>query len=751
MDIYWLLEYIKVFSGYIFLMFVWPTVVFRNHLRRKSKIYHFSFCVTVQIIIVNSVVLLTGLFHILNAKMVSVFFYGTFLIAVYRICKGVSFLGLKSEGKSRQIRVLQYFKMRCLRYGNDFWGGIRPRFGEYAILFVIIVYGMAYFSYGLFQVHSYGHVDMLTHHAWVNSLMKGIIFPEGIYPEAMHCFIYTLNALFGIQIYSIMLFLQCIHVIVFLVAGYCMLREVFHWRYTPILVLSLYLVMNFDFTYSMSRLQHTLPMEFGLHTQFLCALYLVRYLKYSGVGMFKGKILKGFWDENIFLFATALCASISVHYYTTIMAFVLCFSFAIFSIRKIICPRYLVPLATSVLCGCIVATLPMIGASISGIPFEGSISWGLNLINSNHEKPKEEIKESEGEYEEAFRGYMDPTDEDLAVIEKLPDCGQKVVKGIIRAERFVREIYKEGYQGMYWNERGERIFWLTVAIIAFCLIGRKCRSRYVREILIGYYPIILISILSVLIFAAYDEPGLGLMVLIPNQRFASAGHMVTLAVMMIPVDIMISVALQFVTDKLLCRVSLLSVLGIYVFANLLGIYHEYLSCVLARYNAAVFVTNSIIEEFPEGSYTVVSPIEEACQVEMYGKHEEIFTFIENIAAKSYSISTDYAFIYIEKKPIYRQAYVPNGPRWLGRDRDSQIKATEISQKAAEEGLSEYTIDTWWQFIDARTILESKTYEWCQNFLQKHPSAMHVYYEDENFVCYYFKQNTDTPYNLSMEY
>ena len=80
---------------------------------------------------------------------------------------------------------------------------------------------------------------------------------------------------------------------------------------------------------------------------------------------------------------------------------------------------------------------------------------------------------------------------------------------------------------------------------------------------------------------------------------------------------------------------------------------------------------------------------------MYGKHEEIFTFIENIAAKSYSISTDYAFIYIEKKPIYRQAYVPNGPRWLGRDRDSQIKATEISQKAAEEGLSEYTIDTWW--------------------------------------------------------
>lgn len=68
MDIYWVFEYIKVFCGYIFLMFLWPTVVFDKYLKNRTKIYHFSFCITVQTILINSVVLMLGLFHILNNK-----------------------------------------------------------------------------------------------------------------------------------------------------------------------------------------------------------------------------------------------------------------------------------------------------------------------------------------------------------------------------------------------------------------------------------------------------------------------------------------------------------------------------------------------------------------------------------------------------------------------------------------------------------------------------------------------------------
>ena len=50
----------------------------------------------------------------------------------------------------------------------------------------------------------------------------------------------------------------------------------------------------------------------------------------------------------------------------------------------------------------------------------------------------------------------------------------------------------------------------------------------------------------------------------------------------------------------------------------------------------------------------------------------------------------------------------------------------------------------------RTILESKAYLWCQNFSKRYPFEVNVYYEDEDFVCYYFKQNPFALYNLAIE-
>ncbi len=84
MDIYWILEYMKILAGYIFVMFIWPSVVFGEYLKGKSKRDYFSFCVTVQIVIINTVVLMLGLLGILNTGLVAVIFYGIFLAAVLK-------------------------------------------------------------------------------------------------------------------------------------------------------------------------------------------------------------------------------------------------------------------------------------------------------------------------------------------------------------------------------------------------------------------------------------------------------------------------------------------------------------------------------------------------------------------------------------------------------------------------------------------------------------------------------------------
>lgn len=745
MDAYWMLEYVQVFGGYIFIMFIWPTVVFWKHLRKKSKIYHFNFCITVQIVLINIVVLMMGLFRILNRKTIICLFVGVFLLSVWQRMKTVWFSAQASASTDGNVRMLlQYVRKKTSENLQELKKDICANILEYGLLFGVVIFGMLYFSYGAFQVQCYGQTDIMIHHQWVNRLVEGKIFPDGIYPEAMHCFIYCMYALFGTQIYSIMAFLQCIHIMVFFLSAYGLFREIFCWRYSPVFVLALYLTINmtvFPCEDSMYRLQATLPVEYGLYTQFLCALYLIRYLKYSGHMRWKESFSKCCWDENLFLFMMSLSASVAIHYSTTIMAFIVCVSFAVFNIKKVFRFRYFIPLTVSIVCGCVVAAMPMAGALAGGTSFGAFVDRGINSINSTNVEQKQVHKD------EIVKNPLEPTDKDLDIITQLPESVQKIVKSVIKTEYFLKAIIKRGYQGMYGEERGRRIFAVTAAVIMICFIGKLSSCRNLKQICSGYPPFILTTVLAMIIYMAYESPDLGFPVLIPNNRYCSSAHMVVLAVMMMPADIIFSMAASFCKDFILQTASVVFTAGIYVFINWYGIFHGYLYYSLTRYDLAVKVTNSIIEEFPQDSYTVISPHEEACQVELYGEHEEIASFIENCDGEFYSIPTEYVFIYVEKKPIeYQQLYYFSGPFWLAKSGNSQILSSIISKEDAQGDLSGLAPES--RYKEGRTILESKAYEWCLQFKERYPSVLNVYYEDDDFACCYFKQNTDIPYNLA---
>lgn len=115
------------------------------------------------------------------------------------------------------------------------------------------------------------------------------------------------------------------------------------------------------------------------------------------------------------------------------------------------------------------------------------------------------------------------------------------------------------------------------------------------------------------------------------------------------------------------------------------------------------------------------------------------------------LHTKYVFIYVEKKPlVYHQTYFFSGPAWLGISGNSRIKATEISEDAAKEDLTEHMDYMWGPYDEGRTIMESKVYEWCQNFSKAYPSTMNIYYEDEDFICYYFEQKDHNLFNLAQK-
>ena len=764
-SLYWTFEYGSVLSGYLFLMFLWPMVVFGRHLKGKSATYRFGFCVTVQPVLVNAVVLGLGLFHVLNRRLVAWLFWGVFLVFI--LIKAVRFIRKSDRFIWRVIReklrgqtdTILLAKRKAKERIWDFSVSAWSRLLEYVVLGLVILSGVLYFSYGSSRLHGYGSGDLYVHHSWIYGLIEGKAFSDGVYPEAMHCFAYCLNALFGIQVYSIMLFLQCVHVAVFLLSVYCLLKEVFHWKHTPVLALTLYLtldVIGANMVYGIARLQWTLPLEFGLYTPFLCALFLVRYLKNGRftvhVTAWKGKELKYCMDSNLFLFMMSVAASIAIHYYAAILAFLLSISFTVFMWKKVFSRERFVPLCCAALCGAVAAAAPMTGALASGIPFNYSLIRDVNSMDG-------ELTREDFQKEEAIRNErtgQEKKAEQESTRNKVHPLWEKV-----------RGIYDYGYARLYGEGRACGILASTGIAVCLEVIYRR-RNKSSGKENAGYAPLILASFLFIVIYAM---PYVGLPELISGSRSCSTGNMLALAVVCIPFDAFFVRLVGSRRDIVQQGTLALSTVGIYLAIVLTGNYRGLLFYAFMRYDAAVTVTNSIIEAFPKYSFLIVSPTDELYPVIEYGWHEELTTFLRNCEKEEYTVAPEYVFIYVEKKPfLYAQPYFFDGPFWLGQEKkyfeeyikDTEYRkidpgyqgefiASEISAEEAQKSI-ENMESPWevYQELESRTVLESKAYEWCQQFMLLHPGDMKVYYEDEDFICYYLIQDINAPYQLGVK-
>ena len=682
---YWAAEYIKVLAGYIFLMFIWPLFMLRKYLRGRSTVFCFSFCITFQPVLVNTAVLLLGLVHLLNPWVFRGLFYIPFLLEVWKwlgwgkkegrklkhLLNGTYGIKLFCHnglcGAGRRIRG--FFRMVRARLHTHWW--------EYGLLSVVIIYGMIYFSWGAFQDYSYGFGDMYTHHSWIYGLIQGQIFSAGVYPEGVHCFIYGLHVLFGIRVYSCILFLQPVHVAVFLLSVYILLKEVFHWKYTPIFTLAAFLTIDvvcIDAVYSMSRLQWMLPQEFGLYTPFLCAAFLIRYLGSEKKMAFRGKLTKGYWDENLLVFALSLSASLAIHFYPTIMAFFLCLAFVPLHVRKIFSGKRFVPLVTAAVAGIVVAVLPMGGALASGIEFQGSIGWAMSVIDGTEGQPQEtpeptaapeEVEAPSGEgaaagsLEQGGQQEGAPGQKEEAAPQKPKEpLADRVKRILVRVgsalQRKALAMYRAGYVTLYRQERAAWIIGATALAFAIWLLMRFIltlagflykRKKIRRDSFDGYFSI---TLASMIFMGMYCANSIGLPSLIAGSRLCTTIQMLILAMMMVPFDLIFTLLHLMICEGVLKVVSAFVTAGIYVGTILTGNFHGFLYYELTRFNGAVLCTDSIISTLPPYSYTIVSPVDELYQMIQYGWHEELLNFVNESQTEEYRIPAEHLFLFVCK-------------------------------------------------------------------------------------------------------
>lgn len=737
-NIYPYVETLKVFAAYMALLCIWPCIIFRYRMKGRGLTYRFLFCSTMQIVLLNGVVLGLGIFHILNVWIVRLLFWGAPVVSAGIPMIKHSRRAFSGELKSwlavkHQWKLFFYLRWENLmKTAKKLWRDYKGLLPEYAFLSVILLFGIAFFSNGAFQDYSYGCYDQYTHHTWVLRLMQGEVFPSGIYPEAMHCFIYGMHCLFGVSLYSCMLFLPGIHILTFLLAAYCLLKEIFQSHYTPLFVLAAWLTFDgigAKVLESMTRLTWALPQEFGMYQVFLCPLFLIRYFRE------KKKVKQWFENENLVLLMLGVGAAVSLHFYTLILAFFSCVAVILIYLKELWPIKKMRPLLLSVLCGLEAGIFPMLIAYAMGRKFEGSLQWGFHTI--------------QGASKESSRIQVNQTI-------------FRVFNG-----NFFKDIYEKGYVSLFGSGYAWKIVLLSIFMIAICGMyslflhnGKKHGQVPLlpAEIPEGYVYLTLTSAVFVFLFAA---PVMGLPEFVVIDRTVGITQMMIWGTAGAAVDsALILVGIK--SDQRVMRVGTVVLCGmIYCFAYLED-FHEYTYWWLRRYNAAVLVTDEITEKFSDNSYTIVSMWDESYQMEG-GDHEELLTFVQGIDSIEYFLPTEYVFLYVEKRPLLRgQVHFLTGPSWLGRDNDTVFEALEnqsqcpeilhgqISWEAAQETNSYFpSFLKNYDNLEMRTVLCSKAYYWYSDFAGLYPAETNIYYEDEDFVCYVIHQNPDLPFNLAL--
>ena len=810
--LYWILEYCKVNIAYMVLMFVWPSIIFYKFLKGRSFSFGFMFCCVSSVISYNLTVMTLGLLHILYVPVFRFLFYGSVVVSlISRIPdkrgKVREFGRVLAGSYGVKQLFFNLFRNTIDTYHKnkkELADKLRGRKLEFGLLSVVLIFGMIYFTYGTIQNHSFGFGDMYVHSSWIYGLVEGKIFSSGIYPEGMHCFIYAMHVAFGISLFSSVLYTGPVHSLIIMVSVYVFLRRLFRSKFTPIFSLALFLTLDvlcIDEVYGMSRFQWTIPMEFGLAFAFICATALWDYLEEGGRDggfpkLFKKKKRSVFAEKLIYndalvIFIGALICTIITHFYATGMAFFLCFAIVPFMLHKLLNYKRFIPLFASVAVVLIVAITPMALAYASGIKFEKSIGWAVSVIegdekdadengnmvsvgqNQNSEtQPAKEDTVSQEPVQDHRSETVNPEEPGTTVItpEESPASYEPVQVSLTdRIRNFCDRFRYYGYETLY-KDRGALVIGFTIlafAVFAVCKIAniiyvlvRKDYSVNMR-MFDGYFVIAFASVLFMLMYSAY---GIGIPSLFAPSRLCGLERFLLCAVCFIPVDLIFMLLEKFTPGVAVSIISIAVTAGIYVGCIKTGNFRGYLYCEFTRYNSVVNVTESIVANMEPKTFTIVSPVDDLYHSIEYGFHEELVQFANDCVEKDYTLPTEYVFIFYEKRPLkYAQFNFFMGPSWIAEDKYVEFYDNETGSRypnyIRSTASPEIAVGPFYKFPVSsksykdwltRTVLESRMLKWVDDFNNLYPNELHVYYEDENFVCYYFRQNPACLYQLGFE-
>ncbi len=799
-----ILQFIGMFSAYIFTTTVLPFFVIRKKIAHRRLAEQFLCSYMVGNFYVMNIVFVLQFMKISNGYTLAAATW----IPAFVVWLKINHIDLQKvyHRMTKTIRLLMVGHMGSKTVCARFFVKLKTKVKE-AVLFcfrtfyrhmlewillagILVIIG---WTYGLAMLRTYGYTasDSPVHLWWLNGLSENQLFIDGVYPFGFHCVIYYIHAVFGIDMYvfsRIFGFLQTImiHMVLIVVLRLCCKS-----KYISYAMAALFILGNFWQPSTYYRYFSALPQEYGMIFILPSVYFLFRFFKERASELKKNKKMKES-RAQLGYFAISFAMTLAVHFYGTMVAGLFCIGIAGGYLFWFVRKQYFVPIMVAGIISVMLAVAPMAFAFVTGTPLQGSLGWGMSVINGtedeflgkeddSEEEETVEIVDSAGNAVTFFdeSGNAVPVSElTTEQLENLKEMGMAVSGGAVSGG--AASGASPGGQIKQTSVK-ERLLdkWSLFRDTVKAQIISEPQQWWYPHIILGAIGVLYVLGLLFLLFrtkrqygAMLLSTGLFMTILLCLQaaeelglpQLMDAGRCRIYFAYMVPWTMALAVdgGITLVTwplvpaakEKQIRRrvgntvrhlLSLACVGLVVLILSKDSFRKDQIESAPLVTNEAITCLTNIIHSEKDETWTICSANDEMQMGVGHGYHYELVSFLremeynnmEEDARPDVRIPTENVFFFIEKVPIdYTVPYENSGQ--------------SVSEKGAEYplpnvgGIGMYMGENRW-------ILMSRIYQWVQEFKKLYPNEVKVYLETDKFVCYKVEQNTYRLFNFAIDY
>lgn len=769
-----ILRFTGIFAAYTGITVLLPEIMFRRILKGRRLSEQFLMSYTFGNFYIINIVFALQLLHISNfLTLTAVTVLMSILIGLKvnrislrrKLAEGKKIFCRLSDGslgiRSAVSKFGEWMKSGCRYFGKFFCRYIVKK--PIQSVFLIFICGALLWIYGRQIILTYGYraSDIPVHLSWINQMSRGKIFSKGVYPFGFHCMIYYLHTVFRIDTYVILcefFFAQVIYLHAVLLA---MLKLLCKTKYLPYIGVFTYIVGNFWAGQTYSRFYSTLPQEYGMIFVIPSVYFLIRFFQ-----IHKENLKDRETRRILQCFAMAFSLTLAIHFYGTMIAGLCCIGIAMGFCFRFVKKEYFCRIMVTGILSVALAVLPMAIAFAGGTPLQGSLGWGMSVINGTQNNTsdtantssdnKVKVTGEDGKTVEIDVSKLPSAkkDETTVVVEqKKPSLGDRIrtvtdkIKVILdkikdmpnRLSKVVRTMsirIRNIVIPVDWQKMGTAVMTAYAGLLLLGLVFCAFRkTEYGAALMsVGFCMLILTVLLCAGPF--------GLPTLMDAARCSIYyAYLLPVAGVVLADGILCFMTMPriFRNGKNVLSLGISVVLLIVLLQKDLVKNPEFSSGYVT--NGAITCLTNIIRENEDETWTIVSANDETQMGLDHGWHYETITFLRQLEKidedTKILIPTKNIYFFIEKIPLdYSVSYAGSGQ--------------SISKKGASQTLPNVGGIGMYQG-EKRWIVMSRMYYWAQAFMKKYPNEMKVYYEDDQFICYRIPQNMYHQYNFAIDY